>query len=69
MVLESRTGSQLAPYAAGARQVICVAGTNKIVPTLADAITRVREHALLRKDARMKTTGGSGSSIGEMLIF
>jgi L-lactate utilization protein LutC len=69
VVTASRTGSQIGPYASGARHVIWVAGTQKIVPTLADALRRVREHSLPLEDARMKSTGASGSSIGKILIF
>jgi hypothetical protein len=68
VVTASGGGSQLAPYAYSAGKVIWVVGTQKIVATLADGITRVREHSLPLEDARMKGLGYPGSAIGKMLI-
>ena len=68
VVIASGSGSQLAGYAAGARNVIWVAGSNKIVPNMDIAMRRVREHSLPLEDARMKNTGASGSAIGKILI-
>lgn len=68
LVFASATGSQLPSYAYTCRNVILVAGTQKIVPTLADAIQRVEEYVLPREDARMKREGYSGSVIGKLLI-
>ncbi len=70
IVIASATGSQLSPYAFSSRNVIWVAGAQKIVPTLEDAIRRVREHVLPLEDQRMKSVGiASGSFIGKLLIF
>ena len=68
VVIASGSGSQLAGYAAGARNVIWVAGSNKIVPNMDIAMRRVREHSLPLEDARMKNTGAPGSAIGKILI-
>ena len=68
LVFASATGSQLPSYAYTCRNVIWVAGTQMIVPTLADAIQRVEEYVLPREDARMKREGYSGSVIGKLLI-
>jgi L-lactate utilization protein LutC len=69
VVIVSGSGSQLAGYAAGARNVIWVAGSNKIVPNMDIAMRRVREHSLPLEDARVKAAGGSGSAIGKILII
>jgi L-lactate utilization protein LutC len=70
IVIASATGSQLSPYAFSSRNVIWVAGAHKIVPTLEDAIRRVREYALPLEDQRMKSVGiSAGSFIGKILIF
>jgi len=69
LVFASATGSQLPSYVYTSRNVIWIAGTQKIVPTLADAIQRVEEYVLPREDARMKSEGYSGSVIGKLLIF
>lgn len=67
--LASATGSQLGAYAYGAEHVIWVVGTQKITPTLEDAIRRVEEYSLPLEDQRMKSLGAAGSHIGKMLIF
>ena len=69
VVIASRTGSQVAPYAYSARNVIWVVGAQKIVPTLEEALQRVRTHTFALEDERMKQTGAEGSSIGKILIF
>jgi L-lactate utilization protein LutB len=69
IVLASAGGSQLAAYAFSSQNVVWVAGVQKIVPTLEDALRRVREHALPIEDQRMKSLGMPGSFIGKILIF
>jgi L-lactate utilization protein LutC len=70
LVFVSATGSQLPAYAFSSRNVIWVAGAQKIVPTLDDALRRVREHALQLEDQRQKDAGNKGGSfIGRILIF
>lgn len=65
----SASGSQLSAYAYGAKNVIWVVGTQKIVPTLEDALKRIRGYALPLEDQRMKSLGNPGSYIGKILIF
>jgi L-lactate utilization protein LutC len=71
IVVASATGSQIAPYAFSSSHVLWVAGVQKIVPTLQDALQRVREQVLPHEDQRMKKAFGenSGSFIGKLLIF
>ncbi len=69
IVTASNSGSQLAPYAFTSRNVIWVAGTQKIVPTLDAAMRRIREYSLPHEDERMKAMGFRGSRIGKILIF
>jgi len=69
IVIASGSGSQLPAYIYTSNNVIWVAGIQKIVPTLNDAIKRVREYSLPMEDARMKREGYSGSTIGKLLIF
>ena len=45
VVVASASGSQMGSYTFGARHVVWVAGTQKIVPTLQDAIDRTRGYA------------------------
>jgi hypothetical protein len=69
MIFVSAGGSQLPAYAFSARNVIWVAGVQKIVPDIGAAMQRVREVALPAEDARMKQMGYPGSFVGKTLIF
>jgi hypothetical protein len=71
VVVASMTGSQLAPYAYAAGNVIWVVGAQKITGSLEEAIRRVREYVLPHEDTRQReNTGGKmGSMIGKMLLF
>jgi len=69
IVIASASGSQLPSYAFSSRNVIWVAGTQKIVPTLDAALRRVREYSLPREDERQKANGRPGSLLGKILII
>jgi L-lactate utilization protein LutC len=69
IVVASASGSQIPAYAFSADNVIWVAGIQKIVTNLDEALKRVREHALPMESARMKSLGYPGSMIGKILIF
>ena len=69
IVVASATGSQIAAYAYTGQNIIWVAGAQKIVPSLEDALRRVREHSLPTEDQNMKNAGRPGSFIGKLLIF
>jgi len=69
VVIVSASGSQIPAYAFNARNVVWVVGTQKIVPSLEEALRRIREHALPLETARMKSQGFPGSMIGKILIL
>ncbi|HEX6034087.1 MAG TPA: LUD domain-containing protein [Anaerolineales bacterium] len=70
LVFASGSGSQLPAYAYTSRNVIWVAGAQKIRLTLEDAIRRIREYVLPLEDQRMKSTGNpAGSRINRLLIL
>jgi hypothetical protein len=70
LVFASGSGSQLPAYAYTSRNVIWVAGAQKIAPTLDDALRRVREHVLPLEDQRQKSLGNkAGSRINRILII
>ena len=70
LVFASGTGSQLPAYAYSSRNVIWVAGAQKIARTLDEALRRVREYVLPLEDQRQKNFGNkTGSYIGRILIF
>jgi len=61
----SRVGSW--PFAAG--HLILVVGINKIVPTLGDALNRVRKYAFPLENVRAKKVYGTPSVIGKCVIL
>jgi acyl-CoA hydrolase len=69
LVVASASGSQLGPYASGARKVILVVGTQKIVPGLEDALRRVDEYAFPLEDARAQAAYGMHSGVNKVLII
>ena len=69
LVIASGSGSQLPAYAYSSKNVIWVAGVQKIVPDFNAAMERVREYALPIEDQKMKALGFPGSAIGKLLIF
>ncbi len=70
MVFASATGSQLPAYAYTSKNIIWVAGAQKIAPTLDDALHRVRDYVLPLEDQRQKSLGNkAGSFIGRILIM
>lgn len=69
VIIASASGSQLPAYAFSSPNVIWVAGTQKIVPTLEVGLQRVREYSFPAEDAAQKAMGRPGSFIGKTLIF
>jgi YkgG family uncharacterized protein len=62
-------GSRQVGYVFGPTHVIWVAGINKLVPDVEAGIRRLRETALPLEDARIKSTGGTGSYVGKLVIY
>ncbi len=69
VVVVSASGSQLAAYAFGARNIIWVVGAQKVVGGLDEALRRVKERALPLETERMKGLGYPGSMIGKILLY
>jgi len=67
LVIASASGSQLAPYAWGAANVIFVVGVQKLVPTLEAAHQRIYQHSLPLEDARAQAAYGQHSQVGKVL--
>jgi hypothetical protein len=65
----SNTGSQLAPLAFGAGEVIWVIGSQKIVPDVETAMRRIEEHTLPLENVRMQGLYGTDSEIKKVLII
>ena len=69
LVVGSGSGSQIAPYANGAGQVILVAGAQKLVRDLDEGLRRVREYSSPLEDARMKSVGYPGTRLAQILVI
>ncbi|MGC9602517.1 MAG: lactate utilization protein [Minisyncoccia bacterium] len=68
LLVASGSGSQLPALAFTAKNIIIVAGAQKIVPTLADAFSRLNTYVYPLEDKRMKDAGQGGSTIAKILI-
>ena len=68
LVSASATGNQLAGYAAGAGRVILVVGSQKLVPDLDAALTRIREIAFPYENARVNATLGVDTKLTKVLV-
>ena len=69
VVVASGSGSQIAAYAYNAGRLIWLAGTQKICPSLPDAIDRVRGYTLERHDSWLAGRGRTAAPIGKLMIF
>src|SRR5512136_741295 len=63
------SGSRVSAWPFAAGHLILVAGINKIVPTLEDALRRVREYAFPLENARALRVYGTPSMIGKCVIL
>jgi hypothetical protein len=68
VLVGSNTGLQVPAFAFTSEHAIWVMGAQKIVPTLEDAIRRVREYSLPMEDKHQKALGNPGSALNKMLI-
>ncbi|HVP24989.1 MAG TPA: lactate utilization protein [Methanomicrobiales archaeon] len=64
-----RTGSRVGAWPFAAGRLILVSGTNKIVPTLEEALRRIREYAFPLENARAMRAYGTPSRIGKCVIL
>ena len=68
LLVASMGGSQLGPYVSGARRVILVVGTQKIVSDVEEGLRRIDEYALPLEDARAHAAYGIHSAVNKILI-
>ncbi|MDD5473881.1 MAG: lactate utilization protein [Candidatus Methanoperedens sp.] len=69
ILIVNATGSAIPSNSFSSDNVIWIAGTQKIVPTLEDGFKRVYEYCVPLEDKRMKSIGYPGTTIGKILIF
>src|SRR5947199_9806095 len=65
----SMGGSQLGPYVSGARRVILVVGTQKIVSDVEEGLRRINEYAFPLEDGRAQAAYGIHSAVNKVLII
>jgi len=63
------TGSRVGAWPYGAGKLLLVAGVNKIVPTLEDALRRIREYTFPLENVRSRNVYGVPSKIGKCVIL
>lgn len=69
MFVASATGSQIGFYSYGARKVVLVAGTQKIVKDMSSALNRIYEYVLPLENARADKAYNGTSSVNKLLII
>lgn len=69
LVGSDATGSRVGAWPYGAGKLLLVSGTNKIVPTLEDALRRIREYTFPLEDVRSRNVYGVPSKIGKCVIL
>lgn len=69
LVIASATGSQLPAYVYGAKNVIFVVSTQKIVPSLDAAFKRIYDYVLPLENERALKAYGVNSSVNKLLIL
>jgi hypothetical protein len=68
VLVASASGSQLAPYASGAKWVYWVVGAQKLVPDLTTGLRRIHTYSLPREARRLRELNGQSSIVGRILI-
>ena len=63
------SGSRVGAWPYGAGRLLLVAGVNKIVPTLEDALRRIKEFTFPLEDVRSHNVYGVASMIGKCVIL
>jgi hypothetical protein len=67
-VIVSNTGSQLGPYASGAGKVIWVAGAQKLVKDVAEAMRRIEEYCIPLEEKHMQDLYKISTGLSKVLI-
>lgn len=69
VIIASASGSQMGAYAYGAKHLLLVSGTQKICPTVEEAIARVRGYSSERHHQWQMEQGRRPSSMGKLMIL
>ncbi len=68
VLIASKTGSQLGPYASGAGKVVWVVGAQKLVKDLDEALRRLHEYDVPREEVHMQELYHTGTAPNKILI-
>jgi len=68
VLIASKTGSQLGPYASGAGKVIWVVGAQKLVKDFNEGLRRIQEYCYPLEEVHMQEVYKTGTNINKVLI-
>jgi hypothetical protein len=68
VMIASKTGSQLGPYASGAGKIIWVVGAQKLVKDLDEGFRRIYEYCVPREEVHMQQLHHTGTAPNKILI-
>ncbi len=68
VLIASKTGSQLGPYASGAGQVIWVVGAQKLVKDFNEGLRRIQEYCYPLEEVHMQELYKTGTGLNKVLI-
>lgn len=68
VLISSKTGSQLGPYASGAGKVIWVVGSQKIVKDLDEGFRRIQEYCYPLEEEHMQQLYNMGTNVNKILV-
>jgi len=68
LVACDNTGSRVGAFPFAAKKLLLIVGANKIVPTLADAMKRIKEYVMPLEDKRMMKMYSMHTAIGKWVI-
>src|SRR6266498_5186406 len=68
VLIASKTGSQLGPYASGAGRVIWIVGAQKIVKDFNEGLRRIQEYCFPLEDVHMHQLYHTGTGMNKILV-
>jgi hypothetical protein len=69
IIAADRSGSRVGAFPFAARNLLIVAGTHKIVPTVNDGLARIHDYAFPLEDLHMKRLYKSSSAVSKIVIL
>ena len=69
VMIASKTGSQLGPYASGAGKIIWVVGAQKLVKDMDEGFRRIYEYCVPREEVHMQELYHTGTAPNKILIL